>query len=71
MHMLHFMIKRRQDLGSTHQAGRFGIWFFQIGQIEADINQLNILGLKHVYLSGCNQFEQVGTGQNWFLTHVE
>ena len=59
------------DLESTHQAGHFGIWFIQIGQIEADINQLNILGLEHVYLSGCSQFEQVGTGQNWFLTHVK
>ena len=67
MHMLHSMIKLRPDLESTHQAGRFGIWFIQIGQIELDINQLNILGLEHVYLSGCSQFEQVGTGQNWFL----
>ena len=45
--------------------------FFQIGQIEADINQLNILGLERAYLSGCSQIEQVGTGQNWFLVHVK
>ena len=66
--MLHCMIKLRP---STHRAGRFGIWFVQIRQIEADINQLNILGLECIYLSGCSQFEQVGTGQNWFLTHVK
>ena len=24
-----------------------------------------------IYLSGCSQCEQVGTGQNWFLTHVK
>ena len=65
--MLHFMIKLRLDLESTHQAGRFGIWFVQIGQIKVDINQLNILGLERIYLSGCSQFEPVGTGQNWFL----
>ena len=64
MHMLHCMIKLRPDLKSTHKVGRFGIWFFQIRQIEVDINQLNILGLECVYLSGCSQFEQVGTGQN-------
>ena len=58
--MLHCMIKLRPDLESTHQAGHFGIWFVQIGQIEAD--KLNILGLECVYLSGCSQFEQVGTG---------
>ena len=71
VHMLHCMIKLRPDLESTHQAGHFGIWFIQIRQIEVDINQLNILGLEHIYLSGCSQFEQVGTGQNWFLTHVK
>ena len=69
--MLHYMGKPRPDLESTHRASRFGIWFNQIGQIEADINELNILGLEHVYLNGCSQFEQVGTGQNWFLTHVK
>ena len=62
--MLHCMIKLGPDLESTHQAGCFGIWFIQIGQIEVDINQLNILGLEHVYPSGCIQFDQVGTGQN-------
>ena len=62
--MLHCMIKLRPDLESTHQAGRFGIWFIQIGQIEWDINQLNISGLECVWRSGCSQFEQVGTGQN-------
>ena len=66
--MMHCMIKL--DLESTHQAGHFGIWFIQIGQIEVDINQFNILELGHIYLSGCSQFEQVGTGQNWFLVHV-
>ena len=71
MLMLHCMIKLRPDLESTHQAGCFDIWFVQIGQIELDINQVNILGLEHVYLSGCRQFEQVGTGQNWFLMHVK
>ena len=65
------MIKLRPDLESTHQAGYFGIWFIQIRQIEVDINQLNILGLDHIYLSGCSQFEQVGTDQDWFLTHVK
>ena len=70
-HMLHCMIKLRPDLESTHQASHFGIWFIQIGQIEVDINQLNILGLEHIYLSGCNQFEQVATGQNWSLAHVK
>ena len=65
------MIKLRPDWESTHQAGCFGIWFVQIGQIEADINQLNILGLEHIYLSGCSQFEQVGTDQDLFLTHVK
>ena len=70
-HMLHCMIKLRPDLESTHQAGHFGIWFIQIGQIEMDINHLNILGLECVYLSGCNQFNQVGTGQSWFLMHVK
>ena len=63
MQMLHCMIKLRPDLESTHQAGHFSICFVQIRQIEADINQLNILGLECVYLSGCSQFEQVGTGQ--------
>ena len=30
------------------------------------------LGLCNcVYLSGCSKFNQVGTGQNWFLTHVK
>ena len=57
-HMLHCMIKLRPDLESTHQAGHFDIWFIQIG-------------LERVYLSGCSQFGQVGTGQNWFLTHVK
>ena len=71
MHMLHCMIKLRPDLESTHQASHFDIWFIQIGQIEVDINQLNILGLECVYLSGCSQCEQVGTGQNWFLAHVK
>ena len=69
--MLHCMIKLRPDLESVHQASRFGIWFIQIKQIEVDINQLSILGLECVYLSGCSQFEQVGTGQNWFLMHVK
>ena len=46
MHMLHCMIELRPDLESTHQAHHFGIWFVQIGQIEVDINQLNISGLK-------------------------
>ena len=63
MHMLHCMIKLRPDLESTHQAGRFGICFVQIRQIEVDINQLNILGLERVCLSGCSQFKLVGTGQ--------
>ena len=70
-HMVYCMIKLRPDLESTHQAGCFDIWFVQIGQIEVDINQLNISGLECVYLSGCSQFEQVGTGQNWFLMHVK
>ena len=26
---------------------------------------------NHIYLSGCSQCEQVGTGQNWFLMHVK
>ena len=69
--MLHSMIKLRPDLESTHQASCFGIWFVQIRQIEVDINQLNILGLECIYLSGCSQFEQVGTGQNWFVMHVK
>ena len=42
VHMLHYMIKLRPDLESTHQADRFGIWFVQIGQIEVYINPLNI-----------------------------
>ena len=71
MHMLYCMIKLRPDLESTPRAGRFDRWFVQIGQIEVDINQLNISGLECIYLSGCSQFEQVGTGQNWFLTHVK
>ena len=49
--MLHYMIKLRPDVESTNQAGHFGIWFIQIRQIEADINQLNILGLECIYLS--------------------
>ena len=49
-HMLHCMIKLRLDLESTHQASHFGIWFVQIGQIEVDINQFNILELGHTYL---------------------
>ena len=71
VHMLYCMIKLRPDLESTHRAGCFDRWFVQIGQIEVDINQLNISGLECIYLSGCSQFEQVGTGQNWFLTHVK
>ena len=71
VHMVYCMIKLRPDLESTHSAGHFDIWFIQIGQIEVDINHLNISGLERVYLSGCSQFEQVGTGQNWFLTHVK
>ena len=68
---LHCMIKLGPDLESTHQAGNFGIWFIQIGQIEVDRNQLNILGLEHIYLSGCNQINQAETSQNWFLMHVK
>ena len=71
VHMLHCVIKLRPDLESTQEAGHFGIWFVQIRQIEVDINQFNILELGHLYLSGCSQVEQVGTGQNWFLTHVK
>ena len=26
---------------------------------------------NRIYLSGCSQFNQVGTGHNWFLTHVK
>ena len=70
MLMVYCMMKLRPDLESTHQAGHFDIWLVQIGQIEVDINQLNISELECVYLSGCSQFEQVGTGQNWFLMHV-
>ena len=66
VHMVYCMVKLRPDLESTDRAGHFDIWFIQIGQIEVDINQLNISGLEHVYLSGCSQFEQVGTGQNQF-----
>ena len=62
VHMVYCMIKLRPDLESTHWAGHFDIWFIQIEQIEVDINQLNILGLECIYLSGCSQFEQVGTG---------
>ena len=69
--MVYCMIKLKPDLESTHQASRFDIWFVQIGQIVVDINQLNILGLEHICLSGCSQFEQVVTGQNWFLMHVK
>ena len=71
MHMLYCLMKLRPDLESTHRTGHFDICFVQIRQIEVDINQLNISGLEHVYLSGCSQFEQVGTGQNWFLMHVK
>ena len=56
-HMLHCMIKLRPDLESAHQAHCFGIWFIQIRKVEADINELNILGLECIYLSGCSQFE--------------
>ena len=70
VHIIHCMIKIRLDLEFTHQAGHFGIWFVQIGQIEADINQFNILELGRIYLSGYSQFGQVGTGWNWFLMHV-
>ena len=42
VHMVYYMIKLRPDLESTHQTGRFDIWFVQIGQIEVDINRLNI-----------------------------
>ena len=45
-HMVYYTVKLRPDLESTHRAGRFDIWFIQIGQIEADINQLNISGLE-------------------------
>ena len=31
----------------------------------------HLVPCNHVYLSGCSQFEQVGTGQNWFRTHVK
>ena len=62
MHMLYCMTKLRPDLESTHRTGCFDIWFIQIGQIEVDINQLNILELECIYLSDCSQFEQVGTG---------
>ena len=48
MHMVYYMVKLRPDLESTHRAGRFDIWFIQIRQIEADLNQLNISGLKCV-----------------------
>ena len=69
--MLYCMIKLRPDLESTHQASHFGIWLVQIRQLEVDINQLNISGLECVYLSGCSQFEQGGTSQDWFLMHVK
>ena len=68
--MMHCMIKLWPDLESAHQASHFGKWFVQIRQIEADINQFNILELGHIYLSGCSHFEQVGTGQKGFLMHV-
>ena len=55
---------------STHQASHFGIWFIQIRQIEVVMNQFNNLELGCVYLGGCSQFEQVGTGSNWFLANV-
>ena len=67
--MMHCMIKLRPDLEFTHQASHFGIWFVQIRQIEVDINQFNILELGRIYLNGCSQFGQVGTGWNWFLAH--
>ena len=68
---LHCMIKLRPDLESTYQAGHFGIWFIWMGQMEVDINQLNILGLECIYLSGCNQINPAETSQNWFLMHVK
>ena len=64
MYMLHCMIKIRPDLELAHQDNCFGI-----RQIEAVINQLNILGLECIYLSGCSQFKQMGTSQNWSLVH--
>ena len=57
VHMVYCMMKLRPDLESTHQAGHFDIWFVHIGQIEVDINQLNISGLERIYLSGCSKFE--------------
>ena len=53
-HMVYCSVKPRPDLESTHRAGCFDIWFVQIRQIEVDINQLNILGLERIYLSGCS-----------------
>ena len=46
VHMVYCMVKLRPDLESTHRAVCFDIWFVQIGQIEMDINQLNISGLR-------------------------
>ena len=41
------------DLESTHQAGRFEYKNIQIGQIEADPNQLNIsASINSVWHSG-------------------
>ena len=62
--MMHFIIKLRPDLESTHQAGHFGIWFVQIRQIEVGINQFNILELGHAILvavASLNKWELVGT----------
>ena len=62
-HMLHCMIKLWPEL--AHQASHFGIWFVQIGQIEVDINQFNILELGHIYLeavASLNKWELVRTG---------
>ena len=42
MHIVHCMGKPRPDLESAHQAGRLEYKNIQVGQIEADPNQLNI-----------------------------
>ena len=61
LNVIYTLMMHCMDLESTHQAGHFGIWFIQIGQIEVDINQFNILelGLILVAVASSNKWELV------------
>ena len=64
---------RRQSIANPPMEDSYGRLHMNIDvrEIKQVVNILHISRLKCVCLSGCSQFEQVGTSQNWFLMHVK